>query len=652
MASDRKLVVEIVGDDRSFQQALTRSTAAAQTFTRNVNTAMGRRPVSVGASFDPLLTDMRRMREQADGLDQRLSQVGEGFEGAGRSAGVLGSGLLGVIGKASAVGFAISAAYQASQSLQDALKATGTEAFTTTGRLENFAAALLNTDLIGAFQALRAQPKTLDDLGISVTEASNRLEALQKVADGTAVRLRDQGTGANESGEELQRYSDIVREAGTGNRELAQQLIDQVAALRAAENAQSALADSVARLGTVFRDVTGQAVLFKGAVDDLGGPRGPGGVDAINAALEQARGGQFRQAANPDNRVNANKQILARANGDLDEVLRLQEKERDRLKAAVQSAIGNEKERKALQDAYVRAQADVVATEKAIKAQNDAAKQAAATAAQQAREDTWSKIIGELDIGVTRAQLTKRLGDDLQRLEDLKAGLERQIRAGVNVEAAQTRLAQTEISIAGKQQEIRDRAAAAVQARQFRAIGLSATGEEIVPGVDNLRKRITNALNKFDSGDLKIGSKLLRQLKLARGEIRKEGDNLTKSTRSAIDGWLDTVEGSLQKADHLVDRRTVELSDKLLAALGFGRDADVARLSRLGTSTRALSSGAALNVPAPRTAMTGAIPPIHVHLNVDGHEFGSVMLNDLQRRAGRTSGTARGRFPGRSLGLG
>lgn len=551
MASNQKLVVSIVGENRSFIQSLEQSKVAAKQFSSSVNKALSSgSTVSVRDSFGPLLKDVRGLRGEADDLGARLDNLGKGMEGAGRGAGLLGGSLAGVVARAGAFGFAVNAAYQASARLQEALTTTGRAAFTTEGRLKNLGASLLGGDVIGAFEALRRQPKTLDELGISITQASNRMDALQKVADGTAQKMLEQARNADNSKEAYARYQKVVDEAGTSNQKLARELVQQVSALKAAENAQNSLADATSRLGTVFRDVTGQAVTFKGAVDDIAGPRGPGLVDQINAALELAKRGQQGAPApkpiGPSAR-NANALLVAQANGDLDEVIRLQKVEQARLAKAIENSHGNVKQREQLARDYAAATAAVVSTAKQIEAQNKAEAQAAATAAKQARSDRWAKIIGALDIGVTRAQLTATLADDIVRLEALKSGLQKQIRAGVDVASAQAKLAQVEITIARTQAQRtanqRAAAQAAEQARQFRGLGLSGSGDEIVPGAGNLAKRLEAALSQVDSGQRKLSSKLVAHLRAAQNLVKKEGGKLTEETRKQINEFLKAASG-------------------------------------------------------------------------------------------------------------
>lgn len=618
MASNR-IVVDIIGNDSSFQAALARSQASASRFGSSVTRSLGSGGgVSVAAQFDPLLARVRETQTRSDELSRKLSTLDDGFQDTAGGARQLSGGLVPMIGRIGLVTFGINAAYQASQHLADALEATGNEAFTSGGKLRNFGAALLKGDLVGGIEALKAAPKTFDELGISITRARNAVEGLSAAQDNL---------------DEFPQAKQLVRN-----------VLDVVAAEDAAQHSADALADSVARLGQVFRDSTGQAVIFKGAVDDLGGPRGPGAVDQINAALELERAG--RQGAPPQRPLgpasrNANALIVAQSNQDLDEVLRLQTVQRDKLSKAIENSHGNVKQRQTLARNYAVAVAAVATTQQQIKAQNDAEAKAAADAATQARSDRWAKIIGALDIGVTRAQLTKTVGDDLARLNDLKAGLERQIRAGVDVASAQSRLAQTEISIAGKQEEIRQAAAAAAQARQFRALGLSMTGEEVVPTVDNLRKRIGSALQKFDSGDVSIGAKLVKQLRLARALIVKEGDDLTRVTRAKINEILKAANGDSQGP---LTKTTSLNTNKLLQGLGLSGDLERQLRARLSSFN---SAGLAFAAPRLTTGgFAGAQQPTvvenHNTIVLDGKVLASSVTRSQEKTARRNPKSKRG----------
>lgn len=344
-------------------------------------------------------------------------------------------------------------------------------------------------------------------------------------------------------------------------------------------------------------------------------------------------------------------------------MLRVLEQQRNGILEALDDPRLTRDQRIALKQKLVSIESAIAAQNAAIQAAVEAAKQKRLDAVEKAAKDAedakqkiaegFARTIDALQLDVDRAGLTDRLNDDLAALRALEAGLERQIAAGVDVSAAQSQLVNVVGQIADKQEEIRQRALEAVQARQFRALGLSATGEAIVPGVENLQRQLRQLTERLaDSGE-ELPSKLTQQLEGARKILAGKLGEVTKDSRDRINQLFRTIRQTFEEGSRnaIPDRRTVQLSDRILAALGFGNDPDVVRLQR-SASTLAQSSGAVLRAPQLGTATTAALPPLHVHLNVDGREIGDVFIRDLQKRAGQTSGTARGRFPGRSLGLG
>lgn len=281
-----------------------------------------------------------------------------------------------------------------------------------------------------------------------------------------------------------------------------------------------------------------------------------------------------------------------------------------------------------------------------------------AATVKQARVDSFAKILGALESKVSKAELTPILKDDVARLNELADGLRRQIKAGVDVQSAQEQLVGVTGQIAAKQQEIQRRTTDALkaktQARQFRSLGLSKTGDEIIPGVKNLQTRVTGALSRIQSGDLDVGSKVADRLKLARNLIRKEGKNLTEETRGIINDLLKTLnDGQDKLAKPLTAGRKLSTA-KLLEGLGL--PADVARelrgrLSQIspgGTvATGGLSAAGQVITGGTSTAgMTINGPITVVADNPDA------FMRELQKRQGRTAASTRGRYAGRGVGLG
>jgi hypothetical protein len=577
VASDRKLIVAVIGDDSSFQKALARSTAAAKAFGSNVSRAMTPRgDLFKKYGMQGQVDDLRKLSDQVDKTNDSLERVANQ---GGQSLGAFAA-------RAALVGVGVTTAYQASRRLSAALETTGAEAQTTTGRLKNMGAALLQGDLIGAAQAAGKTASSYAELGDSALETSRK--------------LRDIDDAMGEGSLSASKLADALDESGVASGKLVREAAALGGALRAADNATNALADSTARLGSVFVTTTGQAVVFKGAVDDLSGLRGPGGVDAINDALAQARaGGGFRQAAQPGNRVNANKQALAQAAGDLDELLRLQKKERDRLREAVQSKIGNEEERKKLEDAYVAAQANVISTGKAIQANAEASAKAA----------------------VASAEADRRAAEA----------------AAKSAEAARKAAAERRKALALALAEAK---AAAEQARQFRALGLTSEGNRPTPTIGNLLKQVTQISGRADLTSNQRGV-LARIRKVLVDPIHKASEETRAAAKGLIEGIRDTFDKELNRGGGPLTKTTSLRANKLIEGLGLGPDQIRELRARLSSFNSAGLANAGTTRPS-GTFRGGPVTEVHTTVNLDGQVVGNSVTRSQQKDRKRNPVQKRG----------
>lgn len=248
---------------------------------------------------------------------------------------------------------------------------------------------------------------------------------------------------------------------------------------------------------------------------------------------------------------------------------------------------------------------------KAIAAQKKGLQDAAKDAAAQKLQDQFNALIASLQLNVDKAGLTAGLNDDLKALEALKAGLEKQIKAGVDVTAAQSALVSVVGQIADKQEEIRAKAAEAVQARQFRALGLGGSGEDLIPGVENLRKQLGSLTRRLAESGADLPSKLAQQLAGARKVLSGELGKATSESRSKINELFKTIRDTFdqQSKQGPLTRNSVFQANKILEGLGLSpeieqqirrrvnafNNADV-RMPSFKTGATATSAGAAVIV--------------------------------------------------------
>lgn len=296
---------------------------------------------------------------------------------------------------------------------------------------------------------------------------------------------------------------------------------------------------------------------------------------------------------------------------------------------------------KAVNDAIaaVNAQIAQIGTDAAAKRQAavDKATQAAKDAAAKQRAG-FDELMANLGLQVDAAAATRGFADDLRRNTQLQNAIKAQIKVEGRTAELAGQLAQAR----------RDRStilANQLQARQFRAIGLSASGDEILPTIANLRKQFEQLSKNVVGQD--VPQKLLNRLKLVGKALSGGIKNATPETLKAIRDLFNDIRSTFnQEANKgLGNQVRIQLSDKILTALGFGQDPDVIRKLARARSVGAPPLPATVGAPAAQGMTING--PITVVAD-DPDAF----LRQLQKKAGRTTATARGRFPGRSLGLG
>ncbi len=212
---------------------------------------------------------------------------------------------------------------------------------------------------------------------------------------------------------------------------------------------------------------------------------------------------------------------------------------------------------------------------------------------------------------------------------------------------------QKQITLLAKIKEARqkaaEKAAEALQAKQFRELGLSGTGDEIVPGIKNLTTRVNAALTKIDNGQLNVSSKVAGSLRSARKTIAKEGDNLTKTTREKINEFIKAANGEdSQKVGGPLTATTALNTNKILKGLGLGGDLAKelrTRLSKFNSAGVALS-GSGVATRAGGFPVFGA-PGINVDVTLDGEKITKSVTVRQQKRTTRNPTQKRGPIGGR-----
>ena len=211
MAS-RRIAVDITGDPTNLERALIRSEAAIKRFGQTAQRSAGLRdPISqLNKGFDKLDETIRSDHRRSQSLGPlRLAGIGVG------------------------AGIGLYAATQAAGRLSTALELTGKQAFTTGGRLRNMGAAFVTGDFVGGLQAAGRAPKTLDDLGLSAFEASQKLEAVGLKAHEAVDGTQSISASAQKARDSYNEFAAATGKASLENQDLITQLKNVVGAMGA-----------------------------------------------------------------------------------------------------------------------------------------------------------------------------------------------------------------------------------------------------------------------------------------------------------------------------------------------------------------------------------------------------------------------------------
>lgn len=270
----------------------------------------------------------------------------------------------------------------------------------------------------------------------------------------------------------------------------------------------------------------------------------------------------------------------------------------------------------------------------------------AATTAVDKQRQAFDRLMGRLGIRRDAAEETRRINDDLKVLRATENALLEQIKVEgrTNELVAQLQdIRQERARLLGEQRE----------RRQFRALGLTATGDEPVPGVRALRRQL-NQLDQAVEGTFldtrKTESLMARIRKVLSGGLGKVGDDVRATIRRILDDLDNQLGSSATRSS--ASRRSPINANRILAGLGLDPDEmrqARQRLNQLGATAvipRAAGPGGAFGLAGAGFAGGATIGPgAPVIVNVYGDIVtpdSDKFLKDMQKKAKRNSGTRSG----------
>jgi hypothetical protein len=663
MSTSRKLVVEVVGDSSKLTRTLKQTETQTTKFAKKLEgvgtgTRGGLGSASALLKGGGLAIGAGLAAKQISSLSIAASDLNEQIS---KSKAIFGQSSKAVEDwsktTASAIGVSRTEALAATGTfgnLFDTVGIAGSKAAGMSQALVQLAADLASfnnaspTDTLDAIRSgLIGEAEPLRRFGVLLSEARVQQQAMADTGKKTAAALTDQEKA-------LARYEIILSDTGKAQGDFdrtSEGLANQQRILKAR------LADTRAELGTkllpIMLKATEAANKFLGAfqtaqasVTDFSNPdflkkfQDAFGiealVDALNAMAPQIRAAreQFeRDVESLGARIdpfNQNKPKPPPAFGQpgfkpgtAPKVPTTTASQRNRF---FDDALARDLDR--VQDSELRAQVTKLrAIEKTISDRIAATK------------DITRKLNLEDDLVSVRRQrrsVEQQISDQLtQRLDDAKAA---------KIEAKAKALEDLR-----KRQEA---ALAKLQTRQFRALGLGASGGDIVPGVANLRTQFASLTDRLGT-DPALSSKLKSQFdgvgKVLSGSLGK----VTEESRSAIVELFETIRGTFDKESSKTKgplTKTTSLNtNSVLAGLGLS-PADErelrARLSKFNSAGIAISSrpgtagGFGVAAGAPRDTV------VHTTINLDGAKVATNTTRHQQTRRRRNPPQKRGRESG------
>lgn len=209
------------------------------------------------------------------GTAAEVGQLAQAQRGSAAAGATMGSSLAQVAVRLGLIGFAAGAGYLAIRKLGDAMRVTGDEAYTFTGRLRNAFSDLTRGDVVGVFKDLFSSQKA--DFSSDITkqlEQIRREESKLYIDEQKLIDVRKRGKDA------LDAYIAGLELTGAISDEVGEDLAKITEILYQQERAAKASAAALADVEAAITAAGSAAAAF----GERGGPdgRGPGGVDATN----------------------------------------------------------------------------------------------------------------------------------------------------------------------------------------------------------------------------------------------------------------------------------------------------------------------------------------------------------------------------------
>lgn len=157
----------------------------------------------------------------------------------------------------------------------------------------------------------------------------------------------------------------------------------------------------------------------------------------------------------------------------------------------------------------------------------------------QQHEAAQQAVVDRAQLAIDRAGLTKSVSDDIAALERLNAILLKRIKTG----HATIDLQEQQIAV---QQQINELLEQQKTARQFRVLGLGPTGEDLTPGVKNLKRQLRDVRKAID--DTFLDTRKNRSLLAGIKKVLADPGGVTDTVRAKIRDIIADLKNQLKTA--------------------------------------------------------------------------------------------------------
>jgi hypothetical protein len=284
---------------------------------------------------------------------------------------------------------------------------------------------------------------------------------------------------------------------------------------------------------------------------------------------------------------------------------------------------------------------------KAAKGAKDAAQKGATTTervakdaktAAERQQEAFDSLMESFDLRIDQAKARGALVEARKILQAQEAAIRARIAVVGRTNALLRQLYDVNQDQATLRNDLNQQRKDAKQAREFRALGLTGTGDEIIPGTKNLRKQFAQLRQNIagtPADTAKTRTRLAQIGKVLSAGWQKAFGQLSPETREMIRDWFRDMRGEIRDGgDTLAPVAKEALNVNRLIA---GLDLDPSQARKLAGRLASVTKSGSTVAPRTRTTFGAVVGPAPVTIEntliLDGQVLGRSTKRFLDKRA-------------------